>query len=247
MITLLRRIRNKLIDSGSITKYLLYAIGEILLVVMGILIALQLNNWNDRKSQNLNDIDFLINLKGEIILDTLALSDQINWYNELNENIRSTLIIIDTSEALNSEQAKQISKTIAEAEYLLPVKKNLDRNGLLVASGSIKRLNQDLHYNYLRYLELIDFSYDLTIKQANALVSIMNNELYPSVDLNFIDDTKNRIVFDLATLKNNRGTNNALQKSIYYRKAITNLNKPILIRAKSLIQQIDDVLENEVQ
>ena len=53
MITLLRRIRQKLIDSGSVTKYLLYAIGEILLVVIGILIALQVNNWNEgRKLQN---------------------------------------------------------------------------------------------------------------------------------------------------------------------------------------------------
>jgi len=47
MITLFRNIRQKLIASGSITKYLLYAIGEILLVVIGILTALQVNNWNE--------------------------------------------------------------------------------------------------------------------------------------------------------------------------------------------------------
>jgi hypothetical protein len=46
MITPFRRIRQKLIDSGSVSKYLLYAIGEILLLVTGILIALQVNNWN---------------------------------------------------------------------------------------------------------------------------------------------------------------------------------------------------------
>jgi hypothetical protein len=44
MITLFRRIRQKLIDSGSVSKYLLYAIGEILLIVFGILIALELDN-----------------------------------------------------------------------------------------------------------------------------------------------------------------------------------------------------------
>ena len=49
MITLFRRIRQKLIDTGSATKYLLYAIGEILLVVIGILIALQVNNWNEER------------------------------------------------------------------------------------------------------------------------------------------------------------------------------------------------------
>lgn len=49
MITLFRRIRQKLIDSGSVTKYLFYAAGEILLVVLGILIALQINNWNEER------------------------------------------------------------------------------------------------------------------------------------------------------------------------------------------------------
>lgn len=49
MITIFRKIRQKLIDSGSVTKYLLYAIGEILLVVFGILLALQINNWNEER------------------------------------------------------------------------------------------------------------------------------------------------------------------------------------------------------
>jgi len=49
MITLFRRIRQKLIDSGSVSKYLLYAFGEITLVMFGILLALQVNNWNQKK------------------------------------------------------------------------------------------------------------------------------------------------------------------------------------------------------
>lgn len=49
MFTLFRRIREKLIASGSVSKYLLYAIGEIMLVVIGILIALQVNNLNENR------------------------------------------------------------------------------------------------------------------------------------------------------------------------------------------------------
>ena len=51
MITIFRRLREKLIASGSVTKYLLYAVGEILLVVVGILIALLVNNWNEERKE----------------------------------------------------------------------------------------------------------------------------------------------------------------------------------------------------
>jgi hypothetical protein len=46
MIKLFRNIRKKLIEQGKTTNYLKYAIGEIVLVVFDILIALQFNNWN---------------------------------------------------------------------------------------------------------------------------------------------------------------------------------------------------------
>jgi hypothetical protein len=245
MIKFFGKIRRKLLSENRFSKYLVYAIGEIVLVVIGILIALQINNWNDRSKQYQSDIDFLKSLKDEIILDSMALSSQAKWYRELNENIRTALIMIDSLHELNKEQTGLIIKSIAEAEYLLPVQKNINSNGLMIASGSVKRLSQDLHTNYLRYLELIDFSYDLTTKLSNALVDIVNAELYPSVDLNFTDETKERIDFDLVTLKNNRTINNALQKSVYYRNAVINVNKPILKRSRSLIEQIEVILENK--
>ena len=49
MIKLFRNIRQKLVTEGKTTNYLKYAIGEIVLVVIGILIALQINNWNKKK------------------------------------------------------------------------------------------------------------------------------------------------------------------------------------------------------
>lgn len=52
MVSFLRKIRQKLLQQKRITQYLAYAVGEIFLVVLGILIALQVNNWNqDRISQ----------------------------------------------------------------------------------------------------------------------------------------------------------------------------------------------------
>ena len=52
MFTLFRKIRKSLIGSGNTRKYLFYAIGEITLVVIGILIALQVNNWNTQRQSS---------------------------------------------------------------------------------------------------------------------------------------------------------------------------------------------------
>ncbi|TYA57505.1 DUF6090 family protein [Formosa maritima] len=49
MIKLFRNIRQNLLNQGKTTKYFKYAIGEIILVVIGILIALQINNWNENQ------------------------------------------------------------------------------------------------------------------------------------------------------------------------------------------------------
>ncbi|MFN1835243.1 DUF6090 family protein [Balneola sp. MJW-20] len=77
MITLFRRIREKLIASGSVTKYLLYAIGEILLVVIGILIALQVNNWNENRKASDYEQKVLMEIKNA------AQSDIDNIHNYL--------------------------------------------------------------------------------------------------------------------------------------------------------------------
>ena len=65
MITLFRRIRQKLIESGSATKYLFYAVGEIALVMIGILLALQVNNWNEERKEGEQEQRVIASLHNE--------------------------------------------------------------------------------------------------------------------------------------------------------------------------------------
>jgi len=71
MISFFRTIRQKLLSQNKVTRYLVYAIGEIFLVVIGILIALQVNNWNEHRkaqSQELSTMKEIIeNLKYDIL------------------------------------------------------------------------------------------------------------------------------------------------------------------------------------
>jgi hypothetical protein len=66
MLTFFRRIRKGFIGSGQARKYLLYALGEIALVVIGILIALQINNWNEWRKDRVKEREVLLDLKDNL-------------------------------------------------------------------------------------------------------------------------------------------------------------------------------------
>ena len=57
MIKLFRKIRKRLLTENKFSKYLVYAIGEILLVMIGILLAFQVDSWNDQRKRDLLEID----------------------------------------------------------------------------------------------------------------------------------------------------------------------------------------------
>lgn len=80
MIKFFRQIRRKLLTENKLRKYLLYAIGEIILVVIGILIALSINNWNSKRIANTKMKSFLQNIKEDLVIDTVAFSGRIKIY-----------------------------------------------------------------------------------------------------------------------------------------------------------------------
>lgn len=81
MPRLLSRIRMKLFQNNSIRKYLLYAIGEIALVMIGILLALQVNNWNTDRVNRQQEVFYLGKLLQNIAQDTTYLQDRISGLN----------------------------------------------------------------------------------------------------------------------------------------------------------------------
>ncbi|MFK5974793.1 MAG: DUF6090 family protein [Flavobacteriaceae bacterium] len=83
MIKLFRRIRKQLLKENRIGKYLLYALGEIVLVVIGILIALSINNWNENKKVEKAENIILNDLKAEMESNIEALDNLTNRHRKL--------------------------------------------------------------------------------------------------------------------------------------------------------------------
>lgn len=77
MIKFFRKIRQRLFREGRFSSYLLYAIGEIVLVVIGILIALQINNWNQTKNNRNKELEILRDLNVEFKMNKLDLESLI--------------------------------------------------------------------------------------------------------------------------------------------------------------------------
>lgn len=86
MIKFFRRIRQKLVEEGNLKRYLIYAIGEILLVIIGILIALFINDWrNDLNAQKTESL-IIESPHIEFSAGNVAIQEFI----EINENIIET-------------------------------------------------------------------------------------------------------------------------------------------------------------
>jgi len=93
MIKFFRQIRQRLLTENKFSKYLLYAIGEILLVVIGILIALQINNWNEETKNTKAEIRILqhlvedltetkeevVRLNDKLLLQLESISNIVNY------------------------------------------------------------------------------------------------------------------------------------------------------------------------
>lgn len=111
MIAFFRKIRESLLRENKFSRYLLYAIGEIILVVIGILIALQINNWNEgRKSANQENL-YLKRLLSENREDMRTFSNNIA---ELKKGIETVKTL---STALNHSDTADEQLVLAARDF----------------------------------------------------------------------------------------------------------------------------------
>jgi len=118
-------------------RYLKYAIGEIALVVIGILIALSINNWNEASKKNKLKEGYTLNMLNDLTTDTLQLNANI----ELNEaiflkGIDSLLAIIE-SHTTTAEDIKEIGRTFGLGGLRTQNTYNNNTFNILISTGNI--------------------------------------------------------------------------------------------------------------
>jgi len=103
MIKLFRNIRKSLLNESKTGKYLKYALGEIVLVVIGILIALQINNWNEQQKHNKSKNNYTKSLIADLEKDSIQLIEEnikltgrLEFLKKIKQRLLSPLATIDT-------------------------------------------------------------------------------------------------------------------------------------------------------
>ncbi len=76
MFKFFRKIRQRLLVENKLSKYLIYAIGEIVLVVIGILIALSINNWNENRKMRIEEYNYLQRIYSDLEKDSIYISER---------------------------------------------------------------------------------------------------------------------------------------------------------------------------
>ncbi|MCF1193124.1 DUF6090 family protein [Mangrovimonas sp. AS39] len=107
MIKFFRKIRQNLLSEGKTGKYLKYAIGEIILVVIGILIALQINNWNEDKKERKEENQALVSLHDEFIQSRELFVSNQRHSKKVFDGMQNLLEILD-SKRINEKSIDSI-------------------------------------------------------------------------------------------------------------------------------------------
>jgi len=111
MITFFRKIRQSLLLEGKTGKYLKYAIGEILLVMIGILLALQVNNWNDSRKSRQIEYALLTELHKSIEEDIKNLNDVIHRNRSYISSAKIVLNTIENKEIVSDSVSYHLQRS----------------------------------------------------------------------------------------------------------------------------------------
>ena len=168
MLAFFRKIRKSLLIQGKTSKYLSYAIGEIVLVMIGILLALQVNNWNELKKIKVFEIKMLKEIKNAIVTDIDYITNHSLGYR--TKTVENSVVFF--KKLLRNEKAPMDSLRyyFNWTTYGLSFQINEGPYQGLKSVGMDKISNDSLR-NSLQYL------YDFTIPRTEELVEWSENRI----------------------------------------------------------------------
>ncbi|BAO56770.1 DUF6090 family protein [Nonlabens marinus] len=251
MIKLFRNIRKNLLNDGETTKYFKYAVGEIVLVVIGILIALQINNWNEDRKDKAIVQDVLKNIRYDLVADTVAYAGML----------KQIPIAMDPSRELLNGTFQDTISANALFEKLpyysfAHVVKNQSYEKVINAGITdffeFNSLFDDINTYYTtdsnRYNQVIKWDDEDTSKDGvrwldmNYEVDVYQDTFYTENEIKMEQSEEDRKIAFLEQLKQ-PAIRNSIKMNIYRKMRLKEDFQKMKQKATSIIQKIDEELK----
>jgi len=171
MIKFFRKIRYSLMETGKTGKYFKYAIGEIILVVIGILIALQINNWNEHRKENKLEQDYYCKLLEDAQQDLVQVKYQII---NTNKRIAASNNVIQMLQSENPKLDTLMSETLKALSLITyTIRPNNAAFEDLKSSGNLNVLkDNDVKTKVIDYYSMLEGMIDVMNINADGAVDI---------------------------------------------------------------------------
>ena len=169
MIKFFRKIRFTLLEQNKTTRYFKYAIGEIILVVIGILVALQINNWNEFNKMQLQEQEILKGLKTEFNINQVRLVYVMQTSEQAIEN--GNKLITYFNQDIRKIPERKLDSLLYNFQQVWTFN---PRKGLLnsiITSGQINLIsNVELKNHLASFEEMVDDT-----QEEQDAISILND------------------------------------------------------------------------
>jgi len=203
VFTYLRKIRKDLIKEGNLKRYLTYAAGEVIIVVIGILLALYVNNWNQERTENKLELQYYQSIKDQLNEDFNTLNGEIAYnQNFLNQfSFAKKLILLNDKSKIDS-----LGKITLNMVRFSDFRRKSNIYLTLVNSGEIVLIRNNKITEKLQSLEE-NYTYINRLEENHA--SIIFSQIIPEItqiiqfdpikimDMNFLFSYKFQNSFDL--------------------------------------------------
>jgi len=211
MIKFFRKIRQKLLSENKFSKYFLYAIGEIVLVVIGILIALQINNWNEYQKERKSEQLVLSEIRDNLKYDLNDFESNITTLQ--NKSISSKMILKALEKNIPYHDSLGYYFSYLNAYPHFSSKTNgyklLQSKGLeMIINTNLRNKITDLYedrYQYLLTFEKERINYNKELLET-AMIPFMGNEKLPLgvMPKSLINKGSNQTLIEIGYFRNIR-------------------------------------------
>lgn len=223
-----------MLSEGKTVKYLKYAIGEIILVVIGILIALQINNWNQNRYTKQEEMNYYKNLKRELNEDSSIIMNNVNFNRYYYDQY---LFAIDQIERNDRSQLDSLAKVAINLLEYSDFHQETNAYEALVNSGEIKILKNQKIVEGLQRLGEIYIYINKLERSHFEVVKLIYVELKKIVDINSQKIIKEELLYNYEFQNNFVISSDIMtEKDEIYNRALDEI--------QSILKMIEKELEN---